>query len=68
MVAGRLMPVLTEWELQRLTINIAYPMRRHLTTTKVRSLVVCGERSWRCTWARRASARRRSGFIQVADS
>jgi DNA-binding transcriptional LysR family regulator len=37
-VAGRLVPVLTEWELQRLTINIAYPTRRHLPA-KVRCFV-----------------------------
>ena len=32
------MPVLREWELQRLTINIAYPTRRHLPA-KVRCFV-----------------------------
>ena len=37
-VAGRLVPVLPEWELQRLTINIAYPTRRHLPA-KVRCFV-----------------------------
>jgi DNA-binding transcriptional LysR family regulator len=37
-VAGRLVPLLTEWELQRLTINIAYPTRRHLPA-KVRCFV-----------------------------
>ena len=37
-VAGRLVPVLQEWELQRLTINIAYPTRRHLPA-KVRAFV-----------------------------
>ena len=37
-VAGRLVPVLQEWELQRLTINIAYPTRRHLPA-KVRCFV-----------------------------
>ena len=37
-VAGRLVPVLTEWELARLTINIAYPTRRHLPA-KVRCFV-----------------------------
>jgi DNA-binding transcriptional LysR family regulator len=37
-VAGRLVPVLSEWELQRLTINIAYPTRRHLPA-KVRCFV-----------------------------
>jgi DNA-binding transcriptional LysR family regulator len=30
LIAGRRVPVLQEWELQRLTINIAYPPRRHL--------------------------------------
>ena len=29
-VAGRRVPVLTEWGLQRVTINTAYPTRRHL--------------------------------------
>ena len=37
-VAGRLVPLLREWELQRLTINIAYPTRRHLPA-KVRCFV-----------------------------
>jgi DNA-binding transcriptional LysR family regulator len=37
-VAGRLVPILQEWELQRLTINIAYPTRRHLPA-KVRCFV-----------------------------
>jgi DNA-binding transcriptional LysR family regulator len=37
-VAGRLVPVLQEWELQRLTINIAYPTRRHLPA-KVRCFI-----------------------------
>ena len=37
-VAGRLVPVLTEWGLQRVTINIAYPTRRHLPA-KVRCFV-----------------------------
>ncbi len=37
-VAGRLVPVLTEWELPRLTINVAYPTRRHLPA-KVRCFV-----------------------------
>jgi len=32
------MPLLREWELQRLTISIAYPTRRHLPA-KVRCLV-----------------------------
>jgi DNA-binding transcriptional LysR family regulator len=37
-VAGRLVPLLREWELPRLTINIAYPTRRHLPA-KVRCFV-----------------------------
>ena len=37
-VAGRLVPLLRDWELQRLTINIAYPTRRHLPA-KVRCFV-----------------------------
>lgn len=37
-VAGRLVPVLQDWELQRLTINIAYPTRRHLPA-KVRCFI-----------------------------
>ena len=37
-VAGRLVPVLQDWELPRLTINIAYPTRRHLPA-KVRCFV-----------------------------
>jgi len=37
-IAGRLVPLLREWELQRLTINIAYPTRRHLPA-KVRCFV-----------------------------
>ncbi len=37
-IAGRLVPVLGEWELQRLTINIAYPTRRHLPA-KVRCFI-----------------------------
>ena len=37
-VAGRLVPVLQEWELQRLTINVAYPTRQHLPA-KVRCFV-----------------------------
>jgi len=38
LVAGRLVRVLQDWELQRLTINIAYPTRRHLPA-KVRCFV-----------------------------
>lgn len=37
-VAGRLVPVLQAWELTTLTINIAYPTRRHLPA-KVRCFV-----------------------------
>ncbi|MDB5844300.1 MAG: bacterial regulatory helix-turn-helix, lysR family protein [Polaromonas sp.] len=37
-VAGRLVPVLDEWELPRLTINIAYPSRKHLSA-KVRTFI-----------------------------
>ena len=37
-VAGRLVPVLSEWELPRLTINVAYPTRRHLPA-KVRCFI-----------------------------
>lgn len=37
-VAGRLVPVLDEWELPLLTINIAYPSRKHLSA-KVRSFI-----------------------------
>jgi DNA-binding transcriptional LysR family regulator len=31
MVAGRLVPVLDDWDLPRLTINLAYPSRKHLS-------------------------------------
>ncbi len=37
-VAGRLVPVLDDWDLPRLTINIAYPSRKHLSA-KVRSFI-----------------------------
>lgn len=37
-VAGRLIPVLTQWDLPRLTINIAYQTRKHLPA-KVRVFV-----------------------------
>ena len=37
-VAGRLVPVLDEWDLPRLTINLAYPSRRHLSA-KVRTFI-----------------------------
>lgn len=35
---GRLVPILDDWDLPRLTINIAYPSRKHLSA-KVRSFV-----------------------------
>ncbi|MFM7012964.1 MAG: LysR substrate-binding domain-containing protein [Betaproteobacteria bacterium] len=37
-VAGRLVPVLEDWDLPRLQINIAYPSRKHLSA-KVRSFI-----------------------------
>jgi DNA-binding transcriptional LysR family regulator len=37
-VAGRLVPVLDEWDLPRLTINLAYPSRKHLSA-KVRTFI-----------------------------
>lgn len=37
-VAGRLVPVMEEWELPLLTINIAYPSRKHVSA-KVRSFI-----------------------------
>ena len=37
-VAGRLVPVLDAWDLPRLTINLAYPSRRHLSA-KVRTFI-----------------------------
>jgi DNA-binding transcriptional LysR family regulator len=37
-VGGRLVPVLQDWELSRLVMNIAYPTRRHLAA-KVRCFV-----------------------------
>jgi DNA-binding transcriptional LysR family regulator len=37
-VAGRLVPVLDDWDLPRLTVNLAYPSRRHLSA-KVRSFI-----------------------------
>jgi len=38
MVAGRLVPVLDEWDLPRLTVNLAYPSRKHLSA-KVRTFI-----------------------------
>jgi len=37
-VAGRLVPLLNDWDLPRIQINIAYPNRRHLSA-KVRSFI-----------------------------
>jgi DNA-binding transcriptional LysR family regulator len=37
-VAGRLIPVLTDWELPRLQINLAYASRKHVSA-KVRSFI-----------------------------
>ena len=37
-VAGRLVPILDEWDLPRLTINLAYPSRKHLSA-KVRTFI-----------------------------
>jgi DNA-binding transcriptional LysR family regulator len=38
LMEGRLIPVLDDWDLPRLTINIAYPSRKHLSA-KIRSFV-----------------------------
>ncbi|WP_031357999.1 LysR family transcriptional regulator [Caballeronia sordidicola] len=38
LVAGRLVPLLDEWDLPRLTINLAYPSRKHLSA-KVRTFI-----------------------------
>jgi DNA-binding transcriptional LysR family regulator len=37
-VAGRLVPVLDDWDLPHLTINLAYPSRKHLSA-KVRAFI-----------------------------
>jgi DNA-binding transcriptional LysR family regulator len=37
-LAGRLLPILNDWDLPRLQINIAYPSRKHLSA-KVRSFI-----------------------------
>lgn len=37
-VAGRLVPVLDDWDLPRLNINLAYPSRKHLSA-KVRTFI-----------------------------
>ncbi|RYX89045.1 MAG: LysR family transcriptional regulator [Comamonadaceae bacterium] len=38
MVAGRLVPLLDDWDLPQLTINLAYPSRKHLSA-KVRTFI-----------------------------
>jgi len=38
MVAGRLVPLLDDWDLPRLTVNLAYPSRKHLSA-KVRTFI-----------------------------
>lgn len=37
-VAGRLVPILNDWDLPRLQVNLAYPSRKHLSV-KVRSFI-----------------------------
>ncbi len=37
-VAGRLVPLLDEWDLPRITVNLAYPSRKHLSA-KVRTFI-----------------------------
>jgi DNA-binding transcriptional LysR family regulator len=37
-VAGRLVPVLDDWDLPRLTVNLAFPSRKHLSA-KVRTFI-----------------------------
>ena len=37
-VAGRLVPVLDQWDLPRLTVNLAYPSRKHMSA-KVRTFI-----------------------------
>ncbi len=37
-VAGRLVPVLDDWDLPRITVNLAYPSRKHLSA-KVRTFI-----------------------------
>ena len=37
-VAGRLVPVLDQWDLPRLSVNLAYPSRKHLSA-KVRTFI-----------------------------
>ena len=57
-VAGRLVPVLDDWDLPRLTINLAYPSRRH-PSAKVRTFIdfiaeyfvrMDFERKWTARW------------------
>lgn len=53
--AGRLIPVLDEWDLPRLTINLAYPSRKHLSA-KVRTFIdlltgTFRDRDYECLWA-----------------
>jgi DNA-binding transcriptional LysR family regulator len=38
LIAGRLVPLLDDWDLPRLTINLAYPSRKHLSA-KVRTFI-----------------------------
>lgn len=38
MVAGRLVPLLDDWDLPHLTVNVAYPSRKHLSA-KVRTFI-----------------------------
>ncbi|MEO6407866.1 MAG: LysR family transcriptional regulator [Burkholderiaceae bacterium] len=56
--AGRLLPLLDDWDLPRLTINLAYPSRKHLSA-KVRSFIdfmaehfkaMDYERKWTARW------------------
>lgn len=56
-VAGRLVPVLDDWDLPRLQINIAYPSRKHLSA-KVRSFIdfmvaECVENDYEKKWTSR---------------
>ena len=64
-VAGRLLPLLDDWDLPRLTINLAYPSRKHLSA-KVRSFIdfmaehfraMGYERKWTARWAAEAAIR-----------
>jgi DNA-binding transcriptional LysR family regulator len=57
LVAGRLVPVLEDWDLPRLQINIAYPSRKHLSA-KVRSFIdfmvaECAENEYEKKWTSR---------------